>query len=172
MKKQTGFTLLELMVVMAIMALGAAAVSTAIWNWYPEQNLRKGANDVVSVLRASRLRAVKERTPVCIDFTAGTGTIGTYISFEDSGEGGPFSSRNNGVQDNDEATIVEGEMPEAIEISDITFTNDQMRYNTKGLPVGGAAGFGGTLEMTNSEGTSRYVVVDAAGNARVQREAP
>lgn len=172
MKSQKGFTLLELMIVIAIIAISAAATTTAIWNWYPEHNLRKGANDVIGAIRASRLRAVKERTPVCIDFSLGTGTSGTYTSFEDSGEGGPLTNRNNGIQDGDEPTIVEGEMPEAIEISDVNFTNDQMRYGTKGLPMGGLAGFGGSLEMTNAKGNFRYVIVDASGNARVSTAAP
>ena len=172
MKKHAGFTFLELVIVMAIMALSAAAVSVAIWNWYPDENLRRGANDLLSAIRTSRLRAVKERTPVCIDFYAGTGTSATYLSFEDSGAGGTLSQRNNGVQDGAEPTIVEGEMPEAIEISNITFTNEQLRYGTKGLPVGGAGGFGGTLEMQNAKGSFRYVVVDASGNARVQRDSP
>ena len=172
MKRQKGFTLLELMIVLAIISIGAATVTTAIWNWYPEHNLRQGANDVLNALRASRLRAVKERTPVCIDFSLGTGTAGTYLSFEDSGDGGPLSQRNDGIQNGTEVTVVEGEMPEAIEISDITFTNDQMRYGTKGLPMGGLAGFGGTLEMSNTKGSNRYVIVDASGNARVSRDAP
>jgi prepilin-type N-terminal cleavage/methylation domain-containing protein len=58
MKNRRGITLLELVVVMAIVAIGAAFVAPNIGAWIPNYRLKSATRDIVSTLRTAQLKAV------------------------------------------------------------------------------------------------------------------
>jgi len=51
--KRRGITLIELIIVMAIIAIGAVLVAPNIGAWIPHYRLRSAARDVVSTLRTA-----------------------------------------------------------------------------------------------------------------------
>jgi prepilin-type N-terminal cleavage/methylation domain-containing protein len=58
MMNQKGITLIELVVVMAIIAIGAALTTPNISGWLPNYRLRSATRDVVSIMRVAQIKAV------------------------------------------------------------------------------------------------------------------
>ena len=69
MKKNTGFTIMELMVAIAIMAVLAAIVTPNIISFMGNQKLNSAAREVHSAIQDTRMSAVKENSQAWIWFS-------------------------------------------------------------------------------------------------------
>jgi general secretion pathway protein H len=65
---QKGITLMELLVVFVIIAIGAALMAPNISGWLPNYQLRSATRDVASVMRVAQIKAVSMNTPFRISF--------------------------------------------------------------------------------------------------------
>ena len=63
-----GVTLLELIVVMVIIAIGAALMVPSIGNWLPRYRLRSAARDIVSTMRVAQMKAVSTNVTYHVSF--------------------------------------------------------------------------------------------------------
>jgi general secretion pathway protein H len=63
-----GVTLVELVVVFVIIAIGAALIAPNIGAWLPSYRLRSATRDVVSILRTAQIRAVSNNIQYRVDF--------------------------------------------------------------------------------------------------------
>jgi prepilin-type N-terminal cleavage/methylation domain-containing protein len=70
-KGKRGVTLIELVVVMAIIAIGAVLVAPNIGAWIPNYRLRGATRDVVSALRTAQMKAISYNTEYQIVFDPG-----------------------------------------------------------------------------------------------------
>lgn len=68
MRKQSGFTVAELMVVMAIVAILSAIAIPNYLAWLPKQRLRNASSDLRANMQHARLQAVKENASCTITF--------------------------------------------------------------------------------------------------------
>ncbi len=74
-----GVTLIELVVVMVIIAIGAAFVIPNIGGWVPRYRLRSATRDIVSTLRVAQMRAISTNLQYRVDFNvAGNSYIVQY----------------------------------------------------------------------------------------------
>lgn len=127
MKKNSGFTLMEVMVVIAIIGITAAIAIPNVISYLPKHRLNGGARDVYSAMQYARLKAVKERTPVSIIFNTGTDS---FTVFDDS--------NGNGSIDGGDTVLKTGNMPPDVDMTNATqFTGlvTWCGFNTRGLPV-------------------------------------
>lgn len=69
-KKTTdsGVTLIELIIVIAMISILSAAVSPAIGRWLPSYRLKAAARDIQSNLQKARILAIKENTQIDVIF--------------------------------------------------------------------------------------------------------
>ena len=65
---QKGITLLELIIVMAIIAIGAALTTPNIGGWLTSLRLRSATRDVASILRVAQIKAVSTNTQYQVVF--------------------------------------------------------------------------------------------------------
>jgi len=65
-----GITLIELVIVMVIIAIGAVLLVPNIGAWLPNYRLRSGTRDVVSTLRMAQMKAVSTNMPYGVGFDA------------------------------------------------------------------------------------------------------
>ena len=129
MRNKSGFTIMELMVVIAMLAVISALALPAFAGWRNTAKLR----DAVSLLRGdmemAKLRAVREDDFVAVLFNANG-----YTVFVDDGAG-VDADRGDWVIDPNEKVLQNRQMPAGVTIdvddSDM-FENDRTRFNGRG----------------------------------------
>ena len=165
MKRDSGFTLAEIMVVISIIAIMSAVAIPSFISWLPNYRLSSGARDVLSVIELARLTAVRENASVAVTFTPGNAAYHLWV---DNGVGG--GGANDFAQNGTERTLRDGQMPPSVAMSAAAFgVSSSFRFNGMGLPLraDGSPG-GGTVVLTNSKGKTLTVAVSSGGNVRIQ----
>ena len=187
MKKNTGFTLLELIITMLIVGILLAVGVPSLKGFMKGNQLVASTNELLSALHVARSEAVKlnSRVSVC-DSTDGSSCAGTgewekgWIVFVDSdgdlsGTGAICAAVNTDcllrVQDevDDDTLTLRGLDPNNNAIASLTFTS-------RGLPkaVTGAAqsgNFSVCSEDSDGNTVSRAVVLSLSGRVRVSDNA-
>ena len=151
-KRQAGFTLMELMVVIAIIAiLSGIAIPNAI-TWRNNAQVSSAARGLYSDLQNAKSMAIKENR-TCT------------ISFDDSGRGSYTISMANKADKTVNISIYGPVSISNIDFngaSEITFRSDGFAYTNTTPPLlrGGSVDFQGS--------TNLRVVVTPTGNIRIQ----
>jgi len=154
--KKDGFSLFELLVVVAIIAVVSTIVAPHILGWRSSAKLRGAADNLMSDLEMAKIKAVKENNFVAILFNPGG-----YRVFVDKA--------NFWTQDADEPLLKERRLPAGVSFDfahpSWGFTNNRTRFNSRGR----ADLENGTAVVVNSSGGQRNVVVSTLGRIRVER---
>ncbi|MDH4259415.1 MAG: GspH/FimT family pseudopilin, partial [Gammaproteobacteria bacterium] len=115
--RQTGFTLLELMLVVLLAGLLLSIGVPAMGNFIRNARLTGAANDVMVALHLTRSEAIKRRVPVTLctsanplvanpACTASTQLLGWIVFVDDNGDNVPDATDGNGVRDAGEAVLL------------------------------------------------------------------
>jgi len=153
MQKRNGFTTLELMVTIGIIAILTAIAVPSYIKWLPGYRLRSATNDVYSAMQLARLRAVKENGRVGVSFTNGNGKSGKFRVF--------FDKNNSGIYESNKDNIIKyGEMPGSVRIS---APMGQSMFNGRGLVTAGD----GEVTLTSSTGGTKKIRLIITGNVRM-----
>lgn len=147
-RKTIGFSLYELLVVVAIIAVVSTIVAPHFISWRNNAKLRGAADNVKGDLEMSKARAVRERAPVTVTFAA----TNYQVTFTDK-DGNPRTLRNR-------------RLPAGVRV-DLDNTGfgamgDQTRFNGRGLPVAGSA------VLVNTKGEQKKVIVSTLGRIRIE----
>jgi prepilin-type N-terminal cleavage/methylation domain-containing protein len=160
MRSKHGFTLLEILYVIVIVAILSAVATPFIRNWLADIRVKTAARQVQLDLMWARSQAIHLNTRVVIKVTAvgnATGCTvsgGGYTIFADNGAGGGIAG--DGVQNGSEPTLKSVVFQAAggpcISVSTTNPAGQVMGFTAKGLPLGGMQPF-----------------IDSNGNALVGR---
>jgi prepilin-type N-terminal cleavage/methylation domain-containing protein len=142
-----GFTVLELVVALALIGVLAAAAGWRALAWLPELRLEAAARQVVLDLRWTRARAMAEQTY-------------RRLVFAPAGETYRRQRRSGTTYQNDGPPIG---LPAGIDLFDCSAANAAISF----APRGTAASFG-RVTLRNANGRERQVIVDIVGRVRVQ----
>jgi type IV fimbrial biogenesis protein FimT len=152
MKKmnQKGITIIELVVVMVIIAIGAVLLVPNIGTWLPNYRLRSATRDVVSTLRTAQMKAVSTNSPYGVGFDANSCQL-----YRSSGglipEGSPVNLPS-GVQFNNNTFPVNGALGKPFA---------QFNPNSTSSPGG--------ISLLNIKGTQkRITLTTATGRVRIE----
>ena len=152
MKKmnQKGITIIELVVVMVIIAIGAVLLVPNIGTWLPNYRLRSATRDVVSTLRTAQMKAVSTNSPYGVGFDANS-----YQLYRSSGslipEGSPVNLPS-GVQFNNNTFPINGDLGKHFA---------QFNPNSTSSPGG--------VSLLNIKGTQkRITLTTATGRVRIE----
>ena len=162
-QKGTGFTLVEIVVVLSILTiLSVTAISNLIAN-VPRYRLRQAITHVMSTLQSARLRAIKDNSYTVINFDPdGNGhPDGDYIAFVDNGSGmhGDWIWQ----PENGEQLITRGHLPRDVWITRTTFPKHRLRFNNQGHLMS----INRSIYLKNSHDVSKKITVYTSGNSRV-----
>jgi len=162
LRNRWAFTLVELTVVIAIIAILAAIAVGSFIFWLPKYRLNSAASELQAMIQAARLWAVKEsaRVVILIDPDADGDLDGNYIAFVDDEAGGAGEWTREPAT---EPLVKMGQLPPGVRIESTTFANNRFRYNSRGFLVG----INGSINLRNSRNAAKRITVYVSGNSRV-----
>jgi type IV fimbrial biogenesis protein FimT len=147
--KKNGFSLLELMIVVAIMAIVSAFAAPRLGDYMAERRLNGAAQTMMADLMSARQKAVGQNNAFKVFFN--TDHHGYRILDDDNGDG----------------AITTGE---ALEVRDIQRDYYDVTFSASADPVFSARGtaFGTTVTLTSARtGGQRYVRVASTGRVKI-----
>ena len=182
--KQNGFTLVEVMMVVGILAILAGVATPTLLSALPNMRLRGAARDVYSAMMQTRIEALRRGENVTLLFNSplpGGSPGGTYTMFLDNGTNGGIAN-NQLLDEGAAAMLLTVTLPDRVTFDPVapvdpdgnqdgvSFTsNNALIFSLRGIPVNNVGGLGaGTvgLRAIDSNGITlrqRTVTVSSAG---------
>lgn len=160
MPTMKGFSVLELVVALAIVAILAGVALPSFIGWQQSNRLRGAATNLMADLDAAKMRAVRENSFVAVLFSTDRYTI-----FVDDGAGGGVAG--DWTRNGTEALVQQRNLPSGVTIplADLTLVNNRVRFSGRGLPMDVAAAE--TIPLENAV-DRRNVSLTRLGNVRIQ----
>ena len=163
MTKTSGFTLIELIVVVAVVSLVTAVTIPGMVAWREGFQLRQATLELLAAVRRARIGAVKGNKKAILTFTpAGSNPAdGMYLAFLDNGlDHSTFWTRQP-----DEPILKRGRIPEGVQLYDVSFAGGipRVRFDHLGLPNG----LGGHIYLTNARNQFMGIHVNINGTSRI-----
>jgi prepilin-type N-terminal cleavage/methylation domain-containing protein len=138
-----GITLIELIVVMVIIAIGAVLMAPNIGGWLPNYRLRSATRDITSTMRVAQMKAVSNNIQYRVNLDDGVLGAGNFILQYNSG----------GVWINEGALQT---LPSGIIISAITIPAKHAEFNAN------STSSTGSLTLQNTKGSQRRITLTPA----------
>jgi len=162
MRRDSGFTIIGLMIAIGIIAITIAVAVPNIIGWLPNYRLKSAARDLLSNFQRAKIEAVKRYRNVVIIFVPGPyqagGGIGSYQVFVDN-------PPNNGVFDPGEFVLAQVTMPKNVSLYLTTFGGNTTGYTPRGLPWSNRWG---AVEIQNNNSRFYRASLSSAGYVRLQ----
>ena len=140
MRKNSGFTITELMVTIAVVAILASLAIPNFIDWLPNYRLRSGAEEIQSTLQFARITAIKRNATATVAFDIANETYRASVGGQ---------------------AIRGGRMPAGIDINS-AFGGTSVQFDSRGV-----ASAAGTAVVRNNLGRSRTIRVYITGNSRI-----
>ena len=149
-----GYTMTELLVVIAVIAVTVGVSIPTLWTYYRSAALRGAAEQTVSMLNGARQLAIRMNTTVCvtIDTTGMQYHVGTCGAAAYTGAG----TDSAGYMKLDTGLTLSG-------TNDLCFS-----YLGAGVATPAPCASSGTLTITRAQGGSMNVVMATTGRVRLQ----
>jgi prepilin-type N-terminal cleavage/methylation domain-containing protein len=164
-ENENGFTLIELVVAMLVLALIAGIAVPVFTKWVPNYRLRSAASDLYSNMQLARMRAIRSGGDYGIVFDVGAGSY----DLVDSGDGDFATAGDNNVEESvilaDYGSNIRYGSGSAGVGDNLTYTDDRAVFTSRGTTLGM-----GTVYLDNNRNDRAYAVsTTIAGAVRLRR---
>ena len=163
--RQAGFTMVELMIVIAVIAILSAIAVPNIINSLPNYRLKAAARDMISNFQKAKMEAVKRNRNVVIEFApvayVASGQVGSYKVFVDDGSGG--GTAKDDIQNGSERIVAQVNMPKNVSLCATTFAGDKTGFNSRALPLKK-----GSVKIRNNKSRYYKTSLSFAGNVKLR----
>jgi prepilin-type N-terminal cleavage/methylation domain-containing protein len=155
-KKGSGFSLLEVLVVVAILSIMATVAIPAFSSWVPRNRLKSAARDIYMAMVNARSRAVKDNTRTVVIFNLANDTCEAFYD----------NAPPNWAKDAAEPFINTATVQDGIDIYGSTFPFHTYGFNGRGLPdIAAPAQY--DVYLKNQNGQYMGVRVSAIGSVSI-----
>jgi type IV fimbrial biogenesis protein FimT len=152
---KAGFSLIELMVVMAVIAIIASLTIPSFLRWRTDAKLRGAISNLKGDLELAKMLAIRENAFVVTSFESD----GNYVIFIDNGE-----FPGDWEEDPDEFRVRNRQLPSGIILdSATTLVQNQIRFAGRGVPDSS-----GDFVLANQRGNQMRVNVNLLGKITLQ----
>jgi type IV fimbrial biogenesis protein FimT len=158
MRGAKGFSLVEVLIVIAIIAILSTIAVPSYVGWISNRRLQSAASEVQSAIQLAKMTAIKENVNVVITFNP---SARSFTAFVDDGGGGAGAS--NRIKDNGERLIRSATFQNDIGLT-TSFSGHQLLIDGRGFS--NAVSPGVTLAHPN-QGT-RIVSVGITGSSQIR----
>ena len=174
-KLLSGFTLIEALMTIVVLAILAAVAVPGFSVWLPNYRLKAAARDMVSNFQLAKLTAVKRNTNCAITFNQAIGArTYDYVVYVDSDKDLEYDAGEEVVTRKCWTDYGSTSYDFSQGGGDgLSFTqNDDgfpsIAFQSKGFPINNIGGLGmGTVFLKNTNNRTTSVVVSSAGNIRI-----
>ncbi|HMA66237.1 MAG TPA: GspH/FimT family protein [Desulfosalsimonadaceae bacterium] len=148
MHKKGGFTLIEMMIAIAIFAILAAIATPNAITWYRNAQFNSAVREVKTKIEGVRMFAVKNNSQAEVTFPAPGGSNNSFQT----------DKWNRGTNTHQ---IQTHNLQTGITVS---YDNNPLQYNSRGM----AANIG-TITIQNNAGLCREIEISRVGSSRIER---
>ena len=149
-KKNSGFTLMELMIVIAIIAILSGVAIPNFIGFLPRQRLAAGAQDILQGLQKSRSKAIMTNRPVVVNLNAAADSFTAFVD-----------ENADGAQDAGELIIAARTMPAGINLTtNLVGAVTAVTFDDQGIPT-----TSGTMTVQNSSGDTQDIRLYLSGHS-------
>ena len=151
-KKQGGFTLIEVVITVAIVGVLAMIAVPNMIGWRQERQMQGTARVFYSDLQLARFTAIREAETVSFIFAAPSGDYSLFID-----------PNQNYVLDAGEKLLNSETMPAGVTVENVTLAGNRTQFNSRGM-----AAETGNLDFTNSRGDRLTIYLNSLGRMSMQ----
>lgn len=169
-QRPSGFTLLELMIALAIVAILAAVAFGGLSTLVPRYQVKSAAQDLRAELQKAKMEAVKSNQETLIIFDkADAGSQGGYTTC--------INNDGNQVCDEDQGDVLIAEKTFSADnykqalLKNPGFTNgEHFKFNSRGIPVqdDGSYFSSGSVEIENGKDSSYTLSITVSPSGRIR----
>ena len=181
--RNLGFTTIELIVTVGVIAALAAASVPVFRNFSPSYNSKHAARNIVSQMQLARVRAIRNGVTAVVVFYPKTfmpaDQANSFLIFEDDNRNGTIDATdNNWIQDPGETVIfARTKMPAKVSLVSATFTSNGSGEPTQTFSCGfdsqgvaarnGAVYVIGDVKLQNDNNQERTITFHASGKTKI-----
>ncbi|MBW2370404.1 MAG: GspH/FimT family pseudopilin [Deltaproteobacteria bacterium] len=174
--RTSGFTLIELMIVIAIIAIMIVLAVPKTSNWIALNRYNGAARDILSTMRKARLVAVEENREVVLAFDPVNDTCRVFVD-DGAGSGdldlnGIPDNAGNFIQDGTERTVSNFTLPNDVDMTGAVFDGAMaFRFDRRGFPLSipnPANLTDGLIRLRSSLGGIKQIDLLRSGHSRIQ----
>lgn len=147
-----GFTLVELMVALAIMGVLSAIAIPHMMRWRSERALRGAIDTLQNDLQLARMMAIREGKYVAATFNTNACSYQIWVDTD-----------TDWVVDVGEQKLRTVTLPPGVTMPSVSFNTKRTRFNPKGVPS-----VIGTVTMRSDAGKELALVVNRVGRLRIK----
>jgi prepilin-type N-terminal cleavage/methylation domain-containing protein len=150
MNEESGFTIMELMVVIGIIAILCGLAVPSYLSWLPTKRMESAASEVNTAIRVARMSAVKENTSATLQFDVDDESYSITVPGR---------------------TVKSGKMPAGVDLTDVFLSNQvtpaaggSITFDSRGFPTPPV-----DIVLQNTTGTTWTIQVNMTGSSRLIR---